>query len=227
MVGSNCGGGGGDGGEGGGRLWEALGFSVVAYYGHKFEKLGLNSPPRLNKHIRFRSTSSTTAANDTVQCGSTPPQMEDTDPLIQDVTSRRSTSPSPQAAIAPPMLTCIQTASFYQGESSSNFQTTMLFQVSLLVQITQSLGERLTIVEKDVADMKFFMILADDDDDNIVIKVTPPNSLGDNPPPPPPPPPLSSNPPPKHLPPPPPTSHPPHRTPSPLPGSPPPTDDAK
>ena len=37
--GSGGGGGGGDGGEGGGRLWEALGFSVVAYYGHKFEKL--------------------------------------------------------------------------------------------------------------------------------------------------------------------------------------------
>ncbi|CAI9285085.1 unnamed protein product [Lactuca saligna] len=95
---------------------------------------GMNSPPILNKHIRLCSTSSsTTSTNDIVQRGSSPPKIEPTDPLIQDVTSQRSMSHSPQAATAPPMLMHIQTASFYQGESSSNFQTTMIFQLSLLV----------------------------------------------------------------------------------------------
>lgn len=98
------------------------------------------------------------------------------------------------------MPTLIKTPTFYQWESSSNFQTTMLSQLSLLVKLTQSMGERLTNVEKDVADLKHFMILGDDDADDMVIEDTPLNSPDDNPPPPippssnlPPPPPPSSN----------------------------------
>ncbi|CAI9261562.1 unnamed protein product [Lactuca saligna] len=84
--------------------------------------------------------------------------------------------------------------------------------------ITQSLGERLTKVEKDVAEIKHFITLGDDDD-YMFTEDTPPNSPGDNPSPPPP----SSNP----HPPPPPPFHPPPHTPFPSSGSPTQTNDAK
>ncbi|CAI9279871.1 unnamed protein product [Lactuca saligna] len=76
------------------------------------------------------------------------------------------------------------------------------------IKITQSLGERLTRVEKDVANMKHIITLGEDDD--MVIDDTPPKSPSDNPPVPPPP---SSNASPP--------SHPPPCTPSPPFGSPP------
>ncbi|CAI9271293.1 unnamed protein product [Lactuca saligna] len=63
-----------------------------------------------------------------------------------------------------------------EGESSSNFQTILLSQLSLLVQISQSLGERLTRVKKDVPDIKCIMTLSDDDD--MATDDTPPNSPG-------------------------------------------------
>lgn len=126
--------------------------------------------------------------------------METARSLIQDVICPKSVSLSPQAENVPPMPTLIKTPTFYQWESSSNFQTTVLSQLSLLVKLTQSMGERLTNVEKDVADLKHFMILGDDDADDMVIEDTPLNSPDDNPPPPippssnlPPPPPPSSN----------------------------------
>ncbi|CAI9268605.1 unnamed protein product [Lactuca saligna] len=109
---------------------------------------GMNSPPRMNKHIRFLSTSSSTPfTDDVLQRGSTPHFVETTEPLIQDVISPRTTSPHQQVETVPPMPTHIQTATIYQGESSSNFDTTVLSQFSLLVKTTQSLGERLSKVE--------------------------------------------------------------------------------
>lgn len=78
--------------------------------------------------------------------------------------------------------------------------------------------ERLSKVEKDVAEIKRFTTLGVDDDNNMVIEDTPLNYPSDNSPLPPP----SSNPPPHPHP-----SHLPPRTPSPPPGSPPQTDDAK
>lgn len=44
----------------------------------------------------------------------------------------------------------------------------MLSQLSLLVHLTQSLGERLTRFEKDVSYLKHFMTLGDDDDDMVI-----------------------------------------------------------
>ncbi|CAI9289824.1 unnamed protein product [Lactuca saligna] len=102
-----------------------------------------------------------------------------------------------------------------QGQSNSNFETTMISQLSLFVHLTQVMVKRLTKVERDVATMKRLTNL-DNGDDDMVFDNTPPNSLGDNPPPPPPP---STN-----LPPP---SHPPPRTHSPPPNSPPQSDAAK
>ncbi|CAI9262098.1 unnamed protein product [Lactuca saligna] len=85
---------------------------------------GMNSPLRLNKNIRFSFTCSSTAyVDDVVQHGSTPPQVETADPLIQDVISPRSVSPYHQAEPTPPMPTPLRIVSFYQGESNSNFQT--------------------------------------------------------------------------------------------------------
>lgn len=49
----------------------------------------------------------------------------------------------------------------------------MLSQLSLLVHTTQFLGEILTRVEKNVADMKRIMTFGDDDNDNIVIDDSP------------------------------------------------------
>ena len=85
------------------------------------------------------------------------------------------------------MPTPIKTAYFHhddQEESNSNFQTVVLYQLSLIMHITQSLGKRMTKVERDVADIKRFMALFDDDVNDMVIDDTPPNSPGDNPPPP-------------------------------------------
>ncbi|CAI9302981.1 unnamed protein product [Lactuca saligna] len=74
---------------------------------------GLNYLLRLKKHIRFSSTSSSTpSADDIVQHGSTASQVEIVDPLIQDVISPRSLSPSLQATTFPPMPTPLQIASF-------------------------------------------------------------------------------------------------------------------
>ncbi|CAI9279612.1 unnamed protein product [Lactuca saligna] len=141
---------------------------------------GMNSPPRMNKHIRFSTTSSSTSsAYDVVQSGSIPPFVETAKPMIQDVTSPKLTSPSPHAEIVPPIPTPIQTVDFYQGESNSNFQTAVFSQLSLIVQITQSLGNRLSKVERDVAEMKHFLALVDDDDDDdddMVVDDTLPNS---------------------------------------------------
>ncbi|CAI9300651.1 unnamed protein product [Lactuca saligna] len=117
--------------------------------------------------------------DDGEQNGSTPPLMQTIEPLIQLVISPRSASPSPQPENVPPMPTPIQNVTVYQGESNSNFETTTLSQLSLHVNITRSLGERVTIVEKDVTDMKRFMVLGDDDDD-MIIDDTPPNSLETN-----------------------------------------------
>lgn len=50
--------------------------------------------------------------------------------------------------------------------------------------MTQSLGERLSKVEKDVADIKRTMTLGDNDD--MMIEDTPPRCPRSNPPPPPP-----------------------------------------
>lgn len=69
--------------------------------------------------------------------------METVKPLIQDVTSQRTASHSPQAETVPPVSTPIKTTSFHQynyEEFSSNFETVVLSQLSLIVQITQSLG---------------------------------------------------------------------------------------
>ncbi|CAI9281126.1 unnamed protein product [Lactuca saligna] len=104
------------------------------------------------------------------------------------------------------MPTPIQTPTVYQGESSSNFETNVLSQPSLLVKITQSLGERLTILEKGVPEVIYNL----GEDDYMVTDEIPPNSPSDNPPSPPLP---SSNSPPP--------SQPPPHTPSPPPGSPP------
>ena len=109
------------------------------------------------------------------------------------------------------MPTPIITIAPHQGdqeESSSNFETVVLSQISLIVQLTQSMDKRLTLVERDMATIKRLMALGDDD--NVVVDDTPPNSLGDNPPPPPPP--LTNLLPP---------SHPPPETPSPPLNSPP------
>ncbi|CAI9259345.1 unnamed protein product [Lactuca saligna] len=103
----------------------------------------MNSPPRLKKHIRFSSTySSTSSVDDVVQRGSTLPQVETTVLLIQDVISLRSVCPSQQAKHVPPIVRPLHTTSFYQGESSSKFQTTMISQLLLLVPITQLLGKK-------------------------------------------------------------------------------------
>ena len=67
------------------------------------------------------------------------------------------------------MPTPIQMLFFFHEESNSNFETTMLSQIFLLVQITKLLGERKTRVEKDVADMKYIMTLGDDDDMVLII----------------------------------------------------------
>lgn len=75
---------------------------------------GMNYPPRLNNHIRCSSTSSSTpSTDDIVYHGSTPPQLETTDPLIQDVYPPSSTSPSPQAKIVLLMLTHLQKTFIY------------------------------------------------------------------------------------------------------------------
>lgn len=68
----------------------------------------INSPPRLNQHIYFSSTSTsytTSSAEEFVKRGSTPNQVETTNPLIQDVDFPRSKSTSPQATTVPPMPT--------------------------------------------------------------------------------------------------------------------------
>ena len=92
----------------------------------------------MKRHIRFSSTSSSTPfADDVVQCGSTPPLVLTVDPQIQDEIFARLTFPSPQAENVPPMPTPIQTTTVYHGESSSNFETILLSQLSLLVKITQ------------------------------------------------------------------------------------------
>lgn len=76
---------------------------------------GVNSPPKLNKHIYFSYTSSsTTSIDDIVHCRSTPHKMETTHPLIQDVNPPSSASPNPQDATAPPTPTPHYTASIYQ-----------------------------------------------------------------------------------------------------------------
>lgn len=104
------------------------------------------------------------------------------------------------------MRTPIITAALHPGdqeESSSNFQNSMLFQLSLIVHITQSMERRSTKVEKDMATMKRCMALGYDDD--MVFDDTLLRSPGDQPPPPQPPstnippssyPPLSTPPPP-------------------------------
>ena len=79
------------------------------------------------------------------------------------------------------------------------FKTSVLSQLSLVIQMTQSLGKRLTKLEKDVANMKWSTLL---DYDDVMIEDIPPTSLG-NPPP----------------------SHPPPHTPSPPLNSPPQIDD--
>ncbi|CAI9303696.1 unnamed protein product [Lactuca saligna] len=67
---------------------------------------GVSSPPKMNKHIHFSYTSSsTTSTDDIVHCGSTPHKMETTNPLIQYVNPPSSASPTPQDATAPPMPT--------------------------------------------------------------------------------------------------------------------------
>lgn len=83
---------------------------------------GMNSPSRMKKHIRFSSTSSSTPSTcDAAQRGSTPPLVVTVEPLIQDEVSPRPVFPFPQAENVPPMLTPIQTITFYQGLSSSIF----------------------------------------------------------------------------------------------------------
>ncbi|CAI9271043.1 unnamed protein product [Lactuca saligna] len=127
----------------------------------------------MNKHIRLSSTSSSTPSTAFL---------------------------SSQTENVPPMPTPIPTATVYQGESSSNFETTILSQLSQPVKITRFLGRRLSKVEKDVVEMKRFMALVDDDDDDdMVVDNTPPKSPCNPPPPssnPPLPPPLPSHPPP-------------------------------
>ncbi|CAI9279127.1 unnamed protein product [Lactuca saligna] len=98
--------------------------------------------------------------------------METTEPMIQDVNSLKPMSPPPQAETAP-----IMTDTFHQdnqGESSSNFETVVLSQLSLIVQLTQSMNKRLTKVERDVDTIKRLMAL--DDDDDMVVDDIPPNS---------------------------------------------------
>ncbi|CAI9290100.1 unnamed protein product [Lactuca saligna] len=108
----------------------------------------MNSPPRMNKHIRFASTSSFTHFVDVfVQHGSTPPFMETTEPIIQD----KSSSPSPQTENVLPMSSPIKT-------------------------LTQSMDKWLNKVERDVVVMKRLMALGDDDDDDMVFDDTPTNS---------------------------------------------------
>ncbi|CAI9299323.1 unnamed protein product [Lactuca saligna] len=59
--------------------------------------------------------------------------------------------------------------------------------------MTQSLRERLTIVESDVADTECIVALHDNDVETM--KNIPPSSIGSDQPPPPPPPPFGNNPP--------------------------------
>ncbi|KAL7587603.1 hypothetical protein Lser_V15G38004 [Lactuca serriola] len=181
----------------------------------------MNSHPRINNHIHFSSTSPS-PTDDTELHGSTPLIRDTTEPMIQDEPSL-TPSPSPQAdtthqaetvPLTPSPINFVVLHQGDQGKSNSKFETVVLSQLSLIVQLTQSMDKRLTEVERNVAIMKRLMAL--DDDDDIVVDNTPPNSPCDNPPPPPPP---STNPP---LP-----SHPPPRTPSPLPNSPPQSDAAK
>lgn len=69
---------------------------------------GVNSPPKMNKHLHFSYTSSsTTSTDEIVHCRSTPHKMETTYPLIQHVNPPNSASPTPQDAIVPPMPTPI------------------------------------------------------------------------------------------------------------------------
>lgn len=89
-----------------------------------------------------------------MQHGSTPPIVQTVEPLIQNVVSPRSVTPSHQVETLPPMPMPIKSATFYQWESISNFDTTVLSQHFLLVKITQTMGERLTRVHKDVVDIK-------------------------------------------------------------------------
>ncbi|CAI9291257.1 unnamed protein product [Lactuca saligna] len=136
--------------------------------------------------------------------------------MIQDEFSLKL-SPSPQAETVPPMPTPITNIFLHHGdwgESSSNFETDVLSQLSLIVQLTQLMDKILNKVERGVAIMKRLMALEDDDD--IVVDDTPPNSPSDNPPPPPP---LSTNLPP--------TSNRPPITPSSPPNPPPQSDAAK
>ncbi|CAI9267730.1 unnamed protein product [Lactuca saligna] len=103
-----------------------------------------NSPPRLNQHIHFSSTSTSStnpSADDIIHHGSSPPEVETIDPLIHVVSSPRPASPSPQVATVPPMPIPIQTIATFKGETSSNFQMIMISKISLLVHMTLSLGE--------------------------------------------------------------------------------------
>lgn len=96
----------------------------------------MNSLPRMNKHIRFPSTSSSTPSADVVvKHRSTAPLMETTEPIIQD----EFVSPSPQTDNVPPMPTPMKTTTLHQDnqeECNSNFQIFVLSQLSIFVQLT-------------------------------------------------------------------------------------------
>ncbi|KAL7593935.1 hypothetical protein Lser_V15G32348 [Lactuca serriola] len=183
----------------------------------------MNSPPRKNKRIHLSSTSPT---DDIEHRGSTPPIGDTTELVIEDEPSPMP-SPFPQADIVhhvemvPPTPSPINVVVHHQGdqgEANSNSETNVLSQLSLIVQLTQSMNKILTKVERNVATMGRLMTLDGEYDDvDTTVDDTPPNSPGDNPPP------TLTNP----LPPPPPPSHPPPKTPSPPPNSPPQSDAAK
>ncbi|CAI9280258.1 unnamed protein product [Lactuca saligna] len=97
----------------------------------------INSPPRLKNHIHFSSSSPS------------PPFAE--------------ASPPPQAITIPPIAIPICTTATFQEEYSSNFQSIVLSQLSLLVYMNQSLRKRLTKVENYVVSIKHIIALVDDD----------------------------------------------------------------
>ncbi|CAI9296761.1 unnamed protein product [Lactuca saligna] len=144
----------------------------------------MNSPPMMNNHISFSTTSSSSSfADDIVPHGSTPHVGDITEPMIQDELSPKP-SPSPQVDNVPQVETVPPTKyplllllfiRLIRKHPDPTFKNVVLSQLSLIVQITQSIDRRLTKVERDMATMKRCMVFGDDDED-MVVDDTPPST---------------------------------------------------
>ncbi|CAI9285809.1 unnamed protein product [Lactuca saligna] len=76
-----------------------------------------NSPPRMNKHIHFSTTSSSSStADDSILLELTTYIVETTKPMIQEVNFPKSASPPHQVDIVASVSTPITTATFHQGD---------------------------------------------------------------------------------------------------------------